>query len=104
MNEQNHDGKVIIDDGLFYIQLNGNYPAETAPGFLKRRCAYALTTPGGFEIIGGFDQCLDSTWGADVSALYDEETDSDCKMLASKVSRLNAISRLWLGRHEGSTI
>ena len=67
--------KVILDDGEFYIDLNCNYEASNAPGFLERRCPYSATTPGGFECIGSFGKALDGTWKADVNAPYDPDTD-----------------------------
>lgn len=92
------DGQIILDDGKFYIQLNVNYPAPNAPGFLLRRCAFGLTTPGGYECLGSFQKESDGSWSADVNAPYDEDTDSDCEMLTRKVSRLDAIAALWAGR------
>ena len=92
------DGKIILDDGQFYIQLNVNYEAFDAPGFLQKRCAYGLTTPGGYECLGSFQKALDGSWSADVNAPYDEDTGSDCEMLSRQVSRLDAIATLWAGR------
>lgn len=92
------DGKIILDDGNYYVQLNVNYEASNAPGFLHRRCGYGLTTPGGYEVLGSFQRAPDGKWSADVNAPLDEETDSDCLVLVDGVSRLDAIAALWTGR------
>ena len=91
--------QTILDDGRFYIELNINYDPFDAPGFLQRRCAAGPTTPGGHECLGSFQKRPDGTWSADVTASWNEETDSDCSVLASNVERLDAISALWRGRH-----
>ncbi len=91
--------EIILDDGKFFIDLNCNYEASNAPGFLERRCAYSATTPGGYECIGSFDKALDGTWKADVNATYDPETDGDCFIVAKGVSRMEAITALWRARH-----
>ena len=90
---------IILDDGEFFIDVNANYVAKDAPGFLERRCAYSETTPGGFECVGGFDKVLDGTWKADVNAPYDPERDSDCRRVTEGVSRMDAIVSLWRARH-----
>ena len=100
MDERNaSDGEIILDDGVFYVELNVNSEASVAPGFLQRRCARGLTTPGGYECVGSFGKAVDGTWRADVSAPWDEDTDSDCNVLARGVARMDAIAALWAGRH-----
>lgn len=91
-------GQIVLDDGVFYIELNDNHKASIAPGFLQRRCPHGLTTPGGFECVGSFDRSLDDTWQASVNAPYDPETDSDSKTVAEGVSRMDAIAALWAAR------
>lgn len=89
--------QIILDDGVFYVELNANYEDSEAPGFLHRRCAYGPTTPGGYECLGSF-QKQSGAWSADVNAPLDEDTDSDCIVVASGVSRLDAIAALWQSR------
>lgn len=91
--------QIIIDDGSFYIELNGNYEADQAPGFLQRRCAYGTTTPGGYECVGSFQRRA-GQWSADVSAPYDPATDGDCLSLGLFANRMDAIAALWKRRHE----
>ena len=91
--------EIILDDGVFFIDLNCNYEVSSAPGFLERRCAYGPKTPGGFECIGSFDKALDGTWTADVNAPYDPVTDGDCRKVATGASRMDAIAALWRERH-----
>lgn len=90
---------IILDDGVFYVELNCNYPKAEAPGFLQRRCGYGLTTPGGYECLGSFQKAAHGFWSADVNAPLDEDTDSDCLMLTQNVSRMDAIAALWVGRN-----
>ena len=91
---------IVLDDGEFYIELNGNYEAAVAPGFLQRRCLQGLTTPSGFECIGSFDKSSQGKWRADVNAPYDPTSESDVLVLAMDVERMDAISVLWHGRHQ----
>ncbi len=93
-----HPEQRLLDDGEFYIELNCNSEPSVAPGFLHRRCGYGATTPSGYECIGSFQKRVDGTWSADVNAPLDQETDSDCLVLATGVSRMDAIAALWQGR------
>lgn len=95
--------QIILDDGTFYVDLNVNYPAEAAPGFLLRRCPVGLTTPGGYECVGSFCQVGNGLWRADVNAPYDPETDSDCLGLGEFKDRKDAIVALWHGRRYAYT-
>lgn len=90
--------EVIADDGDFYIELNCNYEAAEAPGFLQRRCDYGLTTPGGYECIGSFERNLAGKWRASVNAPYDDETGCDSAELGLFDKRLDAIAALWRSR------
>ena len=94
-----HD-QIILDDGTFYIDLNVNYKSHEAPGFLSRRCALRPTTPGGYECVGSFQKSADGAWGANINAHYDSNTDSDCKVVAEGVTRMDAIAALWLARKQ----
>ena len=91
--------EIVLDDGEFYMELNGNYAAFEAPGFLHRRCGYGLTTPGGYECLGSFAKTVDGTWRADVAAPLDRDTDSDCTVVAERVSRMDSIAALWVNRN-----
>jgi len=92
--------QIILDDGRFFIDLNCNYAASDAPGFLSLRCFAGPTTPGGFECLGSFNKTTDgTTWEARVSAPYDSEIDSDSRTVITGVSRMEAISALWRERH-----
>lgn len=91
--------QIILDDSQFFINLNCNYEAANAPGFLKRRCAYSATTPGGFECVGSFDRAPDGTWNASINTVYDPEADSDACVVAEGSSRIDAIAALWRERH-----
>ena len=95
--------EIILDDGEFFIDLNCNYEASNAPGFLERRCAYNATTPGGFECVGSFDKALDGTWNASINMAYDPETDSDSRVVVDGVTRMDAITALWGARIEAHT-
>ncbi|POR07961.1 hypothetical protein [Diaphorobacter sp. LR2014-1] len=90
--------QIILDDGVYFVDLNCNYETAKAPGFLQRRCSNGLTTPGGYECVGSFDKAADGTWRADVNAAYDPETDGDCRRVIEGVSRMDAIAALWAAR------
>ena len=70
-------GLVIVDDGEYYIELNINYDATIAPGFLQRRCCFGVTTPGGYDCIGSFERDARGVWQASIDAPYDERTGGD---------------------------
>ena len=91
--------EIILDDGVFFIDLNCNHKPSEAPGFLERRCGYGPKSPGGYECVGGFEQALDGTWRADVNTPYDPATDGDCRFVIEGVSRMDAIAALWRERH-----
>lgn len=95
--------QTILDDGEYFIDLNCNYEASIAPGFLQRRCAYSVTTPGGFECVGVFEKSLDGSWRADVNSAYDPDTDGDCRVVIQGVSRMDAIAALWANRKTALT-
>lgn len=90
--------QIILDDGVYYVDLNSNYEPSCAPGFLERRCSVGMTTPGGFECVGNFDKALDGTWNASINDHYDPATDGDSRMLVKGVSRMDAITALWANR------
>lgn len=91
---------VILDDGAFYIELNCNHSPALAPGFLQHRCYVGVTTPGGYECVGSFEQKPDRMWEASIDIEYDSKTDSDAKSLGRYPTRLDAIAALWAARHE----
>lgn len=94
------EDKILLDDGEYFIEHNVNYPLERGNGFLMKRRPVSRTFPGGEEAIGGYDLKLDGKWQADVSAPWDEKTDSDCRSLGKFAGRLDAIATLWLARAE----
>lgn len=85
---------IIQDDGEFYLELNENYPAAKAPGFLKRRCP---NTKECTDVLGGFEP-EGQAWSCDINASLDEDTGSDVKVLAKGVARIDAIVMLWKHR------
>lgn len=87
--------EIILDDGVYFMELKANSPAKQEPGFLNRRCS----TPPGFECIAGFSKSeVDDTWNVDIQTEYDPVTQSDCKQLFSGMTRLDAITHLWTCR------
>lgn len=92
--------EVLLDDGVYFIELNPNYPAREAPGFLQRRCRVTTTTPSGWECVGGFDRDGRGGWTASLNAPYNHETDSDSLELGAWKERMTAIAVLWRKRHE----
>ncbi|WP_152606685.1 hypothetical protein [Aquabacterium sp. NJ1] len=92
--------EVLLDDGVFFIELNPNYPSRDAPGFLQRRCPVTQVTPSGWDCVGSFERDSRGKWRADVNAPYDEENDSDVLILGEGLDRMTAIAMLWRRRHE----
>lgn len=88
------DDKIMLDDGEYFIQHNENYPLENGNGFLMKRRAL-----GEADAIGGYEFKIDGKWHVDVTTAWDEETDSDCRMVGVFDERLDAIPALWLARH-----
>ena len=98
MPTQVTDGIQILDDGEYYVELNVNFPPAEAPGFLQRRCYVGVTTPGGYECVGGFAHNARGFWEASIDAPYDPATGSDSRPLGKHRSRLDAIVALWAAR------
>ncbi|WP_434716314.1 hypothetical protein [Paraburkholderia sp. A3RO-2L] len=90
----------LLDDGEFYIERNCNGDEATTNGFLMRRCSVSLTTPGGYECVGGYEHRASGEWHASINAPYDEETDSDSRELGDFSRNLDAIAALWKVRHD----
>ena len=90
--------QIILDDGHFYIELNANFESASAPGFLLHRCAQSPSGQGGHECVGSFQESTGGYWSADIQSAYDVETDSDCKVVAMKSTRIDAIAALWIAR------
>lgn len=95
----NPDDHVLLEDEKFLVEHNGNYSLDKGNGFLLERCDYSLTTPEGIKCIGGYDQKLDGTWTADSVRRPDEDNDSDAHPLGVFATRNEAITALWLDRH-----
>ncbi|MCF7697053.1 MULTISPECIES: hypothetical protein [Mycetohabitans] len=55
---------MLLDDGKYYIERNCNGEAATTNGLLFRRCLISPTTPGGYECVGGYEQCTGGEWCA----------------------------------------
>ena len=98
MTTEVRGGMQILDDGEYYVELNDNYPPAEAPGFLQRRCYVGVTTPGGYECVGGFERNARGLWQASIDAAYDPTTGSDSRLLGQHRSRLDAIAALWSAR------
>ena len=92
----------FLDDGMWFIEGNTNFSrtgADDRPnGFLMVRCEPSLTTPSGCTVGGTYEKQLDGRWRADVLSDWDEDTDSDCKVLGAFATRNEAILALWDGR------
>lgn len=91
-------GQVLLDDGTLYIALDPNASnPEDAPGQLRERCAAGVRTPYRFECIGEFRPQNDGSWMAYIDA-SDGGAHPNC-VVATDVSRLEAICALWQARH-----
>ena len=74
--------------------------ACVAPGFLQRRCYVGVTTPGGYECIGGFERDARDLWHAKIDMPYNDIRDSDSLEVGAFSERLDAIVALWGMRHK----
>lgn len=98
--DQADAGAILRDDGDYYIERNTNYPPGKGNGFLLRRCATSVATPGGYECVGGYDhQVSTGKWHADINAPLDEENDSDVTSVGAYNTPDEAIDALWRHRH-----
>ncbi len=91
---------VLLDDGEYYIEHNINYSIEQGNGFLLRRCTASLTTPGGYECIGGYERTAAGKWRASIDAPYSAERETDCEDIGAFDARLDAITALWKRRQD----
>ena len=91
---------VLLDDGKFYIERNVNFAPGAAAGFLLRRCATSLTTPGGYECIGWYKGDPGGKWAAYIDAPYNPLSDDEFVLLGKFDSCMDAISELWRRREE----
>lgn len=92
--------RILLDDGVFFIERNVNGSEATANGFLLRRCVANGSAPSGHECVGGYELGASGEWRASINAPYDEETDSDCCELEGNFkTNLDAIVALWFARH-----
>ncbi len=93
-------GPLVLDDGQYFVELDGNYAACIAPGFLHRRCYVGVTTPGGYECIGAFGQNPRGVWHAIIDMPYNDLRDSTSLAVGGFDERLDAIVALWGIRHK----
>lgn len=100
------DKGVLLDDGEFYIEHNATCELTQGNGFLHRRCQLSRCTPGGYDVVGGYELRWEGKWRADISiqppdrADGEWEPEDECRVLGHFVDRLDAIAALWLARHD----
>ncbi len=100
MSTEITNGALVLDDGQFFVELDGNYSPCVAPGYLRRRCYVGVTTPGGYECIGGFDRDARGLWQATIDMPYNDVRDTDSLEVGGFEKRLDAIVALWGIRHK----
>ena len=87
MNTKTNNNKcIILDDGQYFIELEGPSSDRTAPGLLIKRCAHSISTPSGFECIGEFSNNSGVQWEA--------------KLFTDKSNLIYVFPDLLLGRHD----
>ena len=91
---------IVLDDGEYFIHLANHQPRDTSVGFLERRCPVSLATPGGAECLGAFTSGADCTWQARIATAGNVPADPGFRVVATGVSRLDAIVALWRSRLE----
>lgn len=84
----------------YWIELNGNYPIESANAFLMRKWINGNTFERQVECIGGVDRDGDGlAWVAIANAPYDPGTDSDARLVGKFPTRELALEALWSERN-----
>ena len=91
--------KVLMDDSDFYVEHEILQPFHLGGGFLLRRCAVTIQTPGGYECIGRYELRI-GRWVAWIDVPYDDDRDADTLMLGRFNTRDEAIAVLWVRRNE----
>ena len=92
-------GPVFLDDGAFYIELDGQLRSDLASGFLQHRCYPGVTTPNGCECVGRFELDAQGRWAVSIDAPYREDNGGDRRHLGAFSDRLDAIAASWGARH-----
>jgi hypothetical protein len=82
----NHNKCIILDDGEYFIELEGPSSDRTAPGLLIKRCGHSISTPSGFECIGEFSKNGSFQW--------------ETKIFADKTNEIHVFSDILRGRHD----
>jgi hypothetical protein len=90
--------------GNYLIDFNVNYPKERANCFLCRAKPNCGNKASEYECIGGADIEIfgqhKGKWKVDVNDHYDEETDSDSRILGYFDSQAKALKALWNEREK----
>ncbi len=95
------DRLVVLDDGEYYVELAGSgEPDRQAHGFLKRRCYSSVTSPEGYECIGGFERDAHGHWLAIIDAANDPYTGNVTRPLGRYPDRPAAVVALWNARRQ----
>lgn len=91
--------KFIKKEGKYWIEENLNYPEGEGNLFLSRELTYKerQTSLAAWKTLGGADK-RGGKWIADITWIYDEETDSDALVVYEGESREEAIEALWNAR------
>lgn len=98
LSGQMPDRKVLLDDGLYYIQHNADDPLHKGGGRLKKYCRPSRQFPEGVEVIGDYALKPDGLWVIGISANYIGPEQSDREVLGAYPHWLEAVAELWLAR------
>jgi hypothetical protein len=88
----------VYEESDCWIDLNVNDPKDTANAFLCRLSPHSRAgTP--YDCIGGAELKVcgehKGKWQVDVGTIYDEETNSDCRIVGYFESQDLALKALW---------
>lgn len=93
------DRLIVLDDGEYYVELAASgEPGPLVHGFLKRRCYCSVTSPEGYECIGGFERDAHGHWLALIDAANDPYTGNVTRPLGRYPDRPAAVAALWNAR------
>lgn len=95
-----HDGDVLLDDGVYFIESNPAGGQGDGAGCLMRRCDRTPARGSAAECVGVYEPTPADKWRVSITTYYDARTDSETREVGTFENRLDAICTLWKSRHD----
>jgi hypothetical protein len=86
--------RVLKESGEYMLEDNTNYPEGEGNIFLMKAIYSIDRDLPNVRCVGGIEQKSDKSWEASINMPYDEETDSDSRLVYIG-DRDTAIEKLW---------